>query len=210
MKNKPVLIILLFISVIQLNFAGAQGTSYLPANAVNVTHTPGSGVANSMFTLIEQRGLVPYKGRTCNEESESFTENQEGKKFGANEYVSAHVLIQHYTQQGKLTFDQILQYSHPASELKKFEAAAMNDVPGGASRSVINKEATDGRIAIQNDLIQCIESKFKDFHTIFFRSYAITGTTIVTIDGSYNSDDVSIAEKVHNEIVSNIKKTGIK
>lgn len=210
MKNKLIFPIILLVSMMHGKYAEAQGPSYLTANAVNVTHTPGSGVANNLFTIIEQRGLVPYKGRSCDDISESFTETEDGKKYGDNEYVSVHVHMQYYTQQAKSIFDQILQYNHPATELKKFETTSRNDAQGGNYRSLVNKETTDGRMVIQNDLLSCTESKYKEFHNIFFRSYAIIGTAIVVIDGSYNSDDESLAEKIHSEIVSNMRTIGNK
>lgn len=186
-------------------------TNYLPDKAENIRYTPTSP-PNNMFLLVEQRGMVPYKGRSCNDASEAFTSNEDGSKsYGDNEWIEIHLQIQHYKKDGKITFDQIMQYNPPATDLNKkrnaFQAETNPDgTPAKNDLKII--DVADGKMLVINKNHDCVETKYKEYTSTYYYSYAVVGTTIIWIDAGYNTPDAALAVKMHNEIIEKIKKTG--
>ncbi len=202
-----------FIAIILVSLASlvvvAQEPSYLPPTAVNIIRTFG-GPPNSMFSLFEQRGWVPYKGVGCDDASTAFEEGADGKRYGNNEYVEVYVLIQHYKPDGKFTFDLIMQNALPQGELKEYKESAKGNIPDGVIRTVTEKDVNNGKMIIKVDRSGCIMSQHSETTTIYFKSYAIIGATLVGIRAFYYSTDATFAEKLHNEVVGQIKKIGFK
>jgi hypothetical protein len=199
--------ILLVTFTLAVGLLAAQ-TSYLPDNAANIKHTP-SGPDNPMFKIVGQSGSIPYKGHNCDDQSGSFEEGADGKKYGDLEYATLKLHIQHYTAEGKFTFDNIMKYTPPAEELKRFEESARAENGPDYKRTVTNKELPDGRMVLVNDLYStCVENKYKSYNYVHFSAYALIGSTLIKITGDYYSSDQAFAEKVYRDVVEKVKKKG--
>lgn len=187
----------------------AEDASLLPADAVGVTIQ--SAPANDMMVAIEQRGFMPYKGRTCTDASTAFETGEDGKEYGDNEYTIVNLSIMHYKAEYKSAFDALLQMAHPSMNLKQEEENAKSGgTPHGSmllSRSVNRTPVNDGEMLLITDAIRCIESEHPSYVQTTYQSYAIIGTSIVSINGSYNSSDAKLARRIHNETVAKVKKS---
>lgn len=203
--------ILLFCIFACISFIPCNGQkNYFPDKSEFIRYSP-STPPNDMFTIMEQRGLVAYSGHDCDDwEGTGFLEDEKGKKYGSNRWIDVHLLIQHYKPAGKFTFDNIMQYNPPAMELSKKEASYKEDpVEGIVTRQINILDVSNGKMLVVKDVGSCIQSKFDKFTSIFVSSYAIIGTTIVWMDATYYSDEVSLAVKIHNEVVEKLQKIGI-
>jgi hypothetical protein len=182
----------------------------MPDKSEFIRNVP-AGPANEMFTFIDQRGLVAYKGRDCDDyEGTGFVEGDNGKKYGSNQWIDVHIKVQHYKPAGKLTFDNIMQYNPPAKELSGKEASYKAEPADGyLSRKISVSDVTNGKMLVIKDVSPCVQSKYDKYTTVFIISYAVIGTTIVWMDANYYSDDITLAVKIHNDIVEKITKGGI-
>jgi hypothetical protein len=200
MKNAICLSALLYCAVLQ-----AQRI-YLPANAVIINQVAQE---SPMLTLVEQFGRYPYKGADCGNTSSSFDQAPDGRQIGNLEYASINVNIQHYTEEGRSSFDNIVQYMPPAGELKKYVQEWKSQTSPDYKRTVVIKPMPDGELAIVTDrYLNCAESVHKEYTMITFSGYALQGLNIVKTSGSYYSTDAQLAEKMHNETTVQVKKTG--
>lgn len=173
--KKVLLSLLGFLVVVCCN---AQKT-YLPATSEHIRHTP-SGPANDMFSFIEQRGLVAYPGKDCDDgEGTGFVEDEKGKKYGSNRFIDVHLRIQHYKPAGKFTFDNIMKYNPPAQELGQKEASYKAEpTTGYLSRDIKVIDVANGKMLVVKDVIGCGQNKFDKYTEIFVLSYAVVGTTM--------------------------------
>lgn len=194
--------------MLALMAANAQEPSYLPANAVVQSKTPESAT-NPHLTVVEQRGLVPCKGHSCDDESMSYEEGPDGKQYGCNDYCSVQLQIQHYTEQGKLMFDQFMQYTPPLAQIKEYQNGIGSAAPN-AKRKVVSKDLPGGRMVLYTDLSACVESKYKEYSYTVFKSVTAVGTTVINLQGGYYSADPAVAEKIYNDVLAQIKKNGIR
>ncbi len=186
-----------------------EDPSYLPSSTVNVKKTPNYTAKNELINVIEQKGLYPYKGHDCDDLSMSFEEDNDGKKYGCNEFSSISLRVTQYGTQGKIIFTQLKPYDEELKQLQEFESSSKaepDNIGSRKSRDVITKAVTNGKMVLVKDVITCAESKYKQYSLIYFRSVALIGTTIVNITGSFNSDDDLMAGKIHSEIMEKLNK----
>jgi hypothetical protein len=181
-----------------------QSPVLLPPDAVVMeSHRGGSA---EFATAIEESGLVPYRGHSCDDVSSSFREVK-GRQLGNNEWAQVTVNVLRYGAGARFAFDQNMQFASPADALREAEAEARSGTdPHGSriDRTIRNGEAPHGRMLLIRDAMRCIESKYQRYDMTDFESFAVVGTTIVRIKGQYNSADPAIAEKVHAAVVAKV------
>lgn len=203
-------IILICLLITLLVAPASSQKTYLPDKSEFLRLSPSSP-PNEMFTIMEQRGLVAYRGQDCDDgEGTGLWEDEKGKKYGSNHWIDVHLQIQHYKPAGKFTFDNIMQYNPPSLDLNKKEALYKEElVAGDISRKINIIDVANGKMLVVKDVNTCVQSKFDKYATIFVISYAIIGTTIVWLDANFYNEDVTLAIKIHNEVVDKIQKIGI-
>jgi len=185
--------------------------SFLPGNAEYIRHTPSS--ITDMFVLLEQRGVVPYKGgHNCDDGDGYFVLTDEsGKRYGETRWMDVHVKINSYKTAGKLMFDQTMQYYPPSQELSRIESSWRSEqAPPTVKRDITTFDVTDGKMLMVKDVHTCTdEDRYKGYTFTSFTSYAVFGSTIVWIESHYLHGDVSLATKLHHDIIEKIKSTGV-
>lgn len=187
----------------------AEEPSYFPQKTVNLKKTPSYTAKSDIINSIEQKGLIPYQGHACETSSSSFEEGENGKSYGSDEYAQINLKIIQYGPAGKQIFNQLKPYDESKRELAEYASSSkteMDNVGTRKSRVILPKDFADGKIVFVKDVIQCTESHYKEYTVIQFRSIALIGTTIINIDGFYNSDDENIAKNIRSEILANIVK----
>jgi len=190
----------------------AEDISYLPADALSVQTV--AAPANEMMVMIEQSGLIPYKGHSSSDASMAFETGEDGTEYGDNEYTRVSLSLMHYKAAFKDSFDQRLQLAHPSLALQQAETDAKS---GGSSiggmtllaRSINRIAADDGEMLLITNSIQCVESQYPTFAQTSYQSYAVVGSSIIMISGTYNSSDAKLARRIHNETVARIKKSDL-
>lgn len=187
----------------------AEDPSYLPASSVNIKKSPGSTPKSEVINAIEQSGLYPYKGHACEDVSMSFEVGDNNKTYGSNEYCSINLRIVQYGSQAKEIFNQLKPYDITLRELQGFASSSKTEPdPNGSrkSRTVNEADVTNGKMVLVIDVIECVESHYKEYTVIHYRSAALVGTTIITIMGTYYYEEEALAKKIHSEIIENINK----
>lgn len=208
MKQKKFLILMCF--VFSFKFLSGQtlqpeDPSLLPEKAVNIVKTPSYTPKTDLINLIEQKGLYPYKGHTCEDASISSELGADGKKYGTNEYSKIFLNITQYGQGGKEIFNSTKPYDLTLIQLQDYAASLQREVlSAGVTRNVITKDVRDGKIVIAVDVVDCPEGKYKQYTLVQYKSAALMGTTIINITGSYYSSDNSLAEQIHSETLEKI------
>jgi len=211
MRTSYFLFVLLVVSLSFCGFANAQDASLLPADAVNVkTQT---APANETMVMIEQSGFVPYKGHSGNDASTAFETGDDGTEYGDNQYTKVSLSVMHYKAAFKATFDQMLQLAHPSLNMQQEEENAKS---GGSqhgdmliTRSVNRIPVEAGELLLITDVIKCIESQYPNYAQTTWKSYAVVGSSIISLSGTFNSSDAKLARRIHNETIANIKKSTI-
>lgn len=207
MHNK---ILYFIICLASWNSINAQPV-YLPGGAENIRHTP-QAAANNMVELIEQRGVIAYKAKTCHDESDVFIVGEDGTtKYGNNEWVDVHLHIQSYKPAAKMMFDQIMKLNHPSVDLNRKRDAFKSETntDGTPKYAIKIVDVADGKMLLLNQHLTCADGKYKFADITSFYSYAVIGSSIIWIDANYGAAMPDQAFKIHNEIVEKIKKTGI-
>jgi hypothetical protein len=178
--------------------------NYLPSNAIVMSNAVSD---QGSIVMGDQSGRVPYKGgHDCGGNGSSEV-TPEGNTVTTIDHAQININIQHYTEDSRNTFDNIMKYTPPSEELK---TNAQQSQPGdGAKRTVITKDMPGGKLSIFVDKYSnCIETPYKEYTSITFYGYIIDGLTIVKTYGSYYSADPTLAEKMHSEVGLKLKKVG--
>lgn len=187
----------------------ADDAVFLPDDAVNVRTVQAP--ANDTMVMTEQSGFIPYKGRSSGDASTAFEAGDDGTEYGNNEYTKVSLSIMHYQEAFEDAFDQMLQIAHPSLALQQKEESAKSG--GGSdlllSRSVNRMPVKAGELLLITDVIRCIESQYPNYVQTTWQSYAVVGTSIITLSGNYNSSDANLARRIHNGAVANIKKSSL-
>ncbi|NLF96321.1 MAG: hypothetical protein GX569_06245 [Candidatus Riflebacteria bacterium] len=209
MRTSYLLFVLLVVSLSFCGFVSAQDASLLPADAVNVKVQ--SAPANEMMVMIEQSGFIPYKGHSASDASTAFEAGADGTEYGDNEYTKVSLSVMHYKAAFKSTFDQMIQLAHPSLNMQQEEENAKS---GGSphgdmliTRSVNRIPVEAGELLLITDVIKCIESQYPNYAQTTWQSYAVVGSSIVSLSGTFNSSDAKLARRIHNETIANIKKS---
>ncbi|PKL47215.1 MAG: hypothetical protein CVV42_13690 [Candidatus Riflebacteria bacterium HGW-Riflebacteria-2] len=209
MRTSYILFVLLVASLSFCSFARAQDASLLPADAVNVKMQ--SAPANEMMVMLEQSGFIPYKGHSGSDASTVFEAGEDGTEYGDNEYTKVSLSIMYYKASFKAAFDQMIQLAHPSLNMQQEEENAKSGgTPYGdmlLARSVNRTPVNDGEMLLITDVIKCIESQHPNYAKTNWQSYAVVGSSIISLSGSYNSSDAKLARRLHNETVANVKKS---
>ncbi len=211
MRINHALLVLLLVIVAFCGSVRAEETSLLPADAAAVKIQ--SAPANDMMVAIEQSGFVPYKGRSGSDASTVFETGEDGTEYGDNEFTKVNLSVMHYKAAFKDAFNTLLQMAHPSMNLQQEEDNAKSGgTPHGdmlLSRSVNRTPVDEGEMLLITDAIKCVESQYPNYVQTTFKSYAVVGTSIISISGTYNSTDAKLARRIHNETVANIKNSSL-
>jgi hypothetical protein len=178
--------------------------SCLPSGAVDVLTS--AAPESPLFRIVEQKGRVPYKGKSCDDQSNSFDSFTPGGQFGILEFAPVTVTVQSYSEQGKVTFENIMQHAPPAELLKRKAQELKQETTEGFKRKVSLKDAPSGKIIVVSDRYTCTESKNPAYTLTSYYGYGISGRTIVNVEGNYYSADSTLAERIHKETVTNAIK----
>jgi len=209
MRTSYLLLVLLVVSLSFCSSAMAEDASLLPADAVNVKMQ--SAPANEMMVMIEQSGFIPYKGHSASDASTAFEAGADGTEYGDNEYTKVSLSVMHYKAAFKAAFDQMMQLAHPSLNMQQEEANAKS---GGSphgdmliARSVNRIPVESGELLLITDVVKCIESQYPNYAQTTWQSYAVVGSSIISLSGNYNNSDAKLARRIHNETIANIKKS---
>jgi hypothetical protein len=209
MRTSHLLLIFVLVTLAFCGSARAEDGSFLPTDAVNVKIVAAPD--NGTMAIIEQSGLVPYKGHGASDASTAFETGEDGTQYGNNEYTKVSLSLMQYSAAAKEALDQMLQIAHPSLALQQEEESAKSGgTPHGdllLSRSVNRLPVDDGEMLLITDAIKCVESQYPSYVQTTWQSYAVSGTSIIKLSGTYNSTDAKLARRIHKETVANIKKS---
>lgn len=211
MRTSHILFVLMLVFLSYCSFAVAEEASLLPADAVNVKIQIAP--ANETMVMIEQSGFVPYKGHSGSDASSAFEAGEDGTEYGDNEYTKVSLSVMHYKAAFKSTFDQMIQVAHPSLNMQQEEENAKSGgTPHGdmlIARSVNRIPVEAGELLLITDVIKCVESQYPNYAQTTWKSYAVVGSSIISLSGTFNSSDAKLARRIHNETIANIKKSTI-
>jgi hypothetical protein len=209
MRTSHILFVLMLVFLSYCSFAVAEEASLLPADAVNVKIQIAP--ANETMVMIEQSGFVPYKGHSGSDASSAFEAGEDGTEYGDNEYTKVSLSVMHYKAAFKSTFDQMIQVAHPSLNMQQEEENAKSGgTPHGdmlIARSVNRIPVEAGELLLITDVIKCVESQYPNYAQTTWKSYAVVGSSIINLSGTFNSSDAKLARRIHNETIANIKKS---
>jgi hypothetical protein len=161
-----------------------------------------SGGPTDIVLRKEETGLVSYSGRGCNDASTGYWE-ESGKAYGNNEWAQVFADVTRYGASMRDAFQQMMQFAHPSEELAEAEEEARSSSDHGntVSRDVSRLDIPHGEVLLTRDVIGCIMDQHDSYEHTTFQAFAVAGTTIVNIRGSYNSGDPGVAVNICSEVV---------
>ncbi len=185
--------------------APAKPVSYLPANALNTTAVESD---QPNIRIFEQRGLLPYKGKSCHDEGTLWwtVDGKEGVEVHENEYFEVHFgFMQFKGEHAKYMMDQYRKPS-PIDGLREEYKEKVKALKGTQFAPTL-VPVLNGELLIWQEKIGCIEARYSGYVRTSFRGASMGDFMIFNMSGSYNSHDASMAASVYNEIASNVLRS---
>ena len=183
-----------------LRGAWAGSALFLPPNAINVKT---SDVRQPGIRIFDQSGLLPYNGRCCFDVGTLWW-TVDGKEVHDNEYFEVGLgFLQFDGESGKLMMDQYRRNSPVDGLVEEFRDKMRKPQKGQFEPVLL--DVLGGKLMVWQEKIGCAQAQYSSYVRTNFKGVSMTQWTVLSISGSYNSSDGSIALSVYNQIASSVE-----